>query len=125
MTGAVVSPSPATHTRQFRREITMTEKTYTIDEIRSKITSNRRWTERAIVVLFEYQTADEKQSLQTVHTNKVGFNGMDAAFLSDLAKRLKSGRHLTNDQLSAAQRMIGKYASQLIRIIEKKNEPLA
>lgn len=90
---------------------------YTLEEIRINITTNRRWTERAIVVIYRYQTSAEQRRQETIEHNGVGFNGVDASFMSSLAQQIISGRSLTERQLVVAQRKIGKYAGQLLRII--------
>ena len=97
----------------------MEEKTYTKEEIKTLITTRRAWTERAILALYRYQTLDEQRTLQTQHDNRVGFNGFDSPFLSELAQRLLRKQHLTDKQLHAAQKMVGKYAGQLLRLTKE------
>jgi hypothetical protein len=95
---------------------------YTETEIRARITTNPRWTERAILAVYEYQTDVEQVKKETVENNGVGFNGLDAPFLSSLAQWLQKGHHLTERQLKPAQKMIGKYAGQLKRIARPRPE---
>lgn len=90
----------------------------TKDEIKKKITAERPWTERAVVAIYERQTADEQQDGETRHNNKVGFSGPDAYILSEFARWLNSGKHLSQKQLVLAQKRIGKYAGQLLLIAE-------
>ena len=87
-------------------------------EIKKKITTDRKWTERAVVAIYERQTADEQQDGETRHNNKVGFSGPDAYILSEFARWLNSGKHLSQKQLALAQKRIGKYAGQLLLIAE-------
>jgi hypothetical protein len=98
----------------------MTQNTYTIDQIRTNLKSDYRWTERAIVKLYDRQTRDEQNSDATLHHNNVGFNGGDAPRLSYYAKYIMSGRRLTGRHLEAAQRMTVKYARQILEMIEEK-----
>lgn len=97
---------------------------YTEIEIRARITTNPKWTERAILAIYEYQTDVEQVRKETVENNGVGFNGLDAPFLSSLAQWLQKGHHLTVRQLTPAQKMIGKYAGQLKRIAKPKAPPV-
>ena len=94
----------------------MGNKELTKDYIKKMITADRSWTERAVVVIYERQTADEQQDGETRHNNKVGFSGPDAYILSEFARWLKSGKHLSRKQLALAQKRIGKYAGQLLQI---------
>ncbi|QIG70798.1 hypothetical protein EVB91_247 [Rhizobium phage RHph_I1_18] len=76
--------------------------------------------ERALVVLYGYQTADEQKSDMTSHENGQGFTGADAEYLSKMAKLVIRGVKLTPKQLEAirgrnGKRGITKYAAQLAR----------
>ena len=95
--------------------------TYTKELLREKITTDQRWTERAIVALFKAQTPDEQYLGETKENNGVGFNGTDAEFLSSLAGWILQGRSLTPKQLVIAQRKVAKYAGQLARLAYAKS----
>ena len=94
----------------------MSNKYLTKSYIKEMIMNDRSWTERAVVAIYERQTADEKQDGETRHNNKVGFSGPDAYILSEFARWLVSGKHLSQKQLALAQKRIGKYAGQLLLI---------
>ena len=53
-----------------------------------KLLENKRYLERAIVVIFDRQTLDEKLSKETLHYNGIGFAGNDARRGSYLAKQI-------------------------------------
>ena len=97
----------------------MTELTKEV--IKDKVMTKRRWTERALVVLYGFQTKDEKIDGSTTHHNQMGFNAFDAEFLSSLAKWVLSGKRLTEKQLKMAQKRIGKYSGQLLRVAQEKS----
>jgi hypothetical protein len=86
------------------------------EEIRAKVQVDPRWTERAVLVLFEHQTEDEKQNDATLKRNGVGFSGSDAHLMSYYAKWLLSKKHLTGKHLEKAQKVVSKYAGQLAKI---------
>ena len=88
--------------------------------IRKMVATNIRWTERAVLVLYECQTEDEKTTEETTENNARGFTGYDANFLSSLAKRLLEGRPLTAKQLSSCRKALRKYSGQLWRIAQAK-----
>lgn len=71
------------------------------------------------MALYRYQTLDEQKTMQTQHNNRVDFNGIDSPFLSELAQRLLRKQHLTDRQLHIAQRIIGKYAGQLLKFTKE------
>lgn len=69
---------------------------------------------RALTVLYASQTGDEQSGAQTRHLNGVGFNAMDAAYLSSLARQVGAGRSLSRAQLAVARRALPKYTRQLL-----------
>lgn len=89
---------------------------YTRSYIWLQIQESRAWTERAVLALYERQTADEKSAGSTVHHNAAGYNAFDAPFMTSLAEQLKQGRHLSNKQLAAARKVLRKYTGQLAKI---------
>jgi hypothetical protein len=78
------------------------------------ITSDARATRLALTTLYAHQTADEQSSGLTRHRNAMGFNATDAEFLSSLARQCEAGHRLTSRQLTAARRLLPKYARQLL-----------
>jgi hypothetical protein len=95
-------------------------KEYTIEEVREKLATDRKWAERAIVVLHGKQTESEKITATTQYENHVGFNAVDAPFLSSLAESLKRFPHLTERQLYYAHKKLPKYAKQLLELGKEK-----
>lgn len=95
---------------------------YTIEQVRKKLATNRQWVERAIVKLYEFQTADEQQNAYTSDKNNVGFNAFDAKTLTYYATWIKSGNNLSGDFLAKAFTMVPKYAQQILNAIEAKAE---
>jgi len=96
--------------------------TYTKELIQNKIATDDRWLERAILAIWNYQTRSEKVRCDTHLYNRVGFSGCDGNFLTSLGNILNKGYHLSDKQKFVARKRMGKYAGQLIRIIEGKNE---
>lgn len=101
---------------------------HTKESIAALLATNDKAVYRGLVVLFERQTADERDSEQTNHLNGMGFNGRDAKFGTSLAKQvirwqdgLTNYQHpLTMAQLNAARKMIRKYAGQLAKVANEK-----
>jgi hypothetical protein len=78
--------------------------------------------ERAMVALYQRQTADEQHTSTTSHSNGRGFNYYHAERGTYYAKWVLSGRHLTGHHLAAARKMATYYARQLSEIAEDKKQ---
>lgn len=81
--------------------------------IAHKLGSDSRWAERAITVLYGFQTEDEQVSNATKERNGAGFNGTDAFILSSFAEQIARGRTLSPKQQAIAFRKLPKYAGQI------------
>lgn len=90
--------------------------------IRAPLERSDRAVERAIVVLYERQTAEEQAMHDTVEPNGVGFSGCDAELLSSFAVRLNGGRRLTPGQMVWARKKVLKYSNQLAKVANARAE---
>lgn len=97
----------------------------TKDIIREKLLTNDNWLIRAVLAIFEKQTASEQTQEQTRENNGVGFNGTDANILSSFAKFYTARGFLSAKQLAIARRKMPKYAGQLLAIAKAKAEAKA
>lgn len=88
----------------------------TVEQVKHKLSTDDRWVERAIVVLFERQTQAEKASRTTLVNNQQGFNAFDAKTGSYMANWILSGNKLSGRYLTRARTMVQKYAIQLTGI---------
>lgn len=78
-----------------------------------------RLVKKMLVKMYERQTADEQQIGTTKHYNNIGFNGRDAYFLSDVARRSMQYAGLTKGQTSSVAKSLIKYAGQLESIAKE------
>lgn len=86
------------------------------DEIVALIERNDAAVARALMIVYENQTVDEKSRQTTCHHNGVGFTARDAAFLSDIAKKWKIwGRWASKRQCDAVRAVIKKYHRQILQ----------
>lgn len=92
----------------------------TKEEIQEKVRSDPRWAARAIVVLYDRQTADEQNVSATIEHNTIGFNGVDAEILSSFARQVLAGRTLSQKQLAIAYKKLPKYWRQLLEAAKAK-----
>ena len=82
--------------------------------VKNQLSTNPAWAQRAIVKLWQRQTADEQSAQATGHDNGVGFNGTDAFILSSFAEQINKGRTLSPKQLAIAFKKLPKYSRQII-----------
>ena len=83
--------------------------------------TNNRAVEKAIVAIYNRQTADEKLAQSTRHDNKMGFSAAHAAKASYYARWILSGRSLTGKHLSDAREIAIRYRKQLLAIANQNN----
>lgn len=100
---------------------------WTKEKINELLLSNPKACERALVVLYNRQTNDEKNAEATIERNGVGFGAYDAEFMSSLARRVLGGRGLTPNMLRVLRKQnksgickLAHYHRQLIDEIERK-----
>lgn len=98
----------------------MSNRRYTRDQINAIIRNRNDAVDRGIVILYDLQTADEKDSRSTRHRNGRGFNAGDAKEGTRFAKWVLSGRSLSGWHLEKARAMCLKYSGQLTRRANKE-----
>lgn len=81
---------------------------------------NNRAVERAMIVLYNNQTQDERSAGATKHHNGKGFNSYDAKTGTYYALWVLSGRKLTGFHLERARVMSLKYVGQLVQAAKEK-----
>ena len=82
--------------------------------VKQQLGTNPAWATRAIVKLWQRQTADEQATQSTGQDNGIGFNGTDAFILSSFAEQINKGRTLSPKQLAIAFKKLPKYSKQII-----------
>jgi hypothetical protein len=92
-------------------------KIWTLNGLVELLQTNDAAVGRALVRIYEKQTADEKLVQATVVHNKVGFSGANARRGSYYAKWVLSGKSLTGDHLAKARALAIKYRVQLLSIM--------
>lgn len=92
------------------------KKVWTKSQITEKLKTSDKAVIRGLIVLYSYQTAEEKLLKGTKENNGVGFNAHDAEFMCSVAEQIISTRKCTVKQLEAVRKGLMKYAGQLTRI---------
>ena len=86
-----------------------------IEQLRHRLASNDRWALRALMRIYQNQTADEQNSESTIERNGIGFSGPDAEILSSFARQYLRRRNLSPKQMNLLQRKIPSYARQIVQ----------
>ena len=94
----------------------MTTKHWTVEEIRTLLEESDKAVARGILAIYGRQTLSEQSAEETTESNGVGFNGVDAPFLSSLAKFYEEKGFLSPQQVEYGRKKIRKYANQLVNI---------
>lgn len=92
------------------------KRVWTKEEIKALIQTNDKVLYGALKQLYARQTADERKLKETNCQNGLGFNGVDAPFLTNVAEFLLKTGFLTDKQKVITRRKLVKYTGQLTRI---------
>jgi len=95
-------------------------KVWTTDEIRGKLLEDDNWLIRALQAIYQRQTEHERANRNTKVLNNVGFNAMDADFLTGMVAFYKDRGFFTPKQLQVIRKKMVKYAGQLTKIANGK-----
>jgi hypothetical protein len=91
----------------------MTKKIWSREEIETMIQNQDAAVERAMVAIWERQTADEQETQGTRHHNGRGFAAWSARSGTYYANWVRSGRRLTGKHLAKARKIALHHAGQL------------
>lgn len=88
--------------------------------IHGLLKENDEAVKQALVRLYNCQEQDEMRDKKSVHENGVGFNKIDAYYLSKSAEKVIRGKQLSEQELNACRWSIMKYWRQLTETSKKK-----
>lgn len=94
-------------------------KVWTVEEIRDKLLTDDVWLIRALKAIYKHQTELERVNRNTKVLNNIGFNAMDADFLSGMVAFHKDRGFFTPKQIEVIRKKMVKYAGQLTKIANK------
>lgn len=87
-------------------------------DIKDLLSRNDKAVKRALLLIYDYQTEEEKSCEETVEDNGIGFSGVDANILSSFARQLKEKEWLSSKQMEIARKKMLKYSGQILRHME-------
>ena len=85
-----------------------------VDTLKQQIQSNPKQAVRALLRIYENQNESEREHQCTIFKDGCGFTQNDAEFGSSLAEQYLEKKFLTTKQMEAVQRMMPKYANQIV-----------
>lgn len=88
--------------------------------LQNLVRTNKKALYRAIVLISDLQTDEEKAYGATIEHNGVGFGSVDAGLMTSLALRIKAGGELSERELAICRNKMPKYWRQLM-VISKRN----
>ncbi|MDD4804589.1 MAG: hypothetical protein PHN69_05385 [Candidatus Pacebacteria bacterium] len=88
--------------------------------LKNLVKTNDRALIKAIVLIYDLQTEEEKNTGQSVEENKIGFSKIDAYELGNIAKKIKRGQSLTEAEVAKSRNKMQKYWKQLMTISKKQ-----
>lgn len=80
---------------------------------------------KAIVLIYDNQTEEEKSKGESVEDNNIGFTKWDAKEMGDIARKIKRGEPLTIGELAKSRNKMQKYWKQLMYISKHQQEEKA
>ena len=86
-----------------------------IEQLRQRLASNDRWALRALLRIYQNQTADEQNSESPIERNGIGFTGPDAEILTSFARQYQRRGCLSDRQMIILRRRIPAYARQIVQ----------
>jgi hypothetical protein len=88
--------------------------------LKSKLQSDVNWANRALFKIYEFQTDQEKNAMNTQEYNGVGFTGFDGEILTSLINFYLANGYFTKKQQELVLRKMPKYWKQVLRISDKE-----
>lgn len=90
--------------------------------LKNLIKTNDRALFKAIMLIYDMQTNEEKRTGSSVEENKAGFSKVDAYEMGKIARKIKNGENLTKGELAKSRNKMQKYWKQLMTISKQRLE---
>jgi hypothetical protein len=96
------------------------EKQWTREFIWNRIQTSDKWMVHGLLAIYDLQTPEEQNKYVTIEDNHVGFTGVDAPFMTGMAKWWNDKHFFTDKQKVAIRKTLEKYCGQLEKIANKE-----
>jgi hypothetical protein len=92
------------------------EKEWNKDKIWEYIQASDRWMVHSLMAIYKRQTPREQSNATTIEDNGVGFNGVDAGFMTGMVEWYNKKGFFTDKQKAYIRTKLKKYCGQLEKI---------
>ena len=86
----------------------------TKEDLYKKIDNDDEFATGCLMLLYGFQTEDERADQKTTYNNNAGFSGVDARFMSSVAQFYLKTKNITPGQIAPVKRNLKKYHRQLL-----------
>ena len=93
---------------------------WTSENIKEMLATNDAAVLKALVTLYKYQLPEERNLMAATVENGVGFNKVDAPYLTYMATKAKNNQGLKVKDIQIVRPIIMKYSGQLAKIANDK-----
>lgn len=88
--------------------------------LKDLVATNDKALKRAIVLIYNNQTEEEKNKEESLEDNLSGFSKIDAKEMGEIARKILSGREMTDGEISKSRNKMKKYWRQLMLVSKKQ-----
>ena len=103
-------------------QVIVNRKTWDKKSLRDLLDRNDKAVYRAILLIYSFQTDEEKYMGATKTVNGKGFSKFDVEVLSSYAMQLRRGQELSLKQMYVARPKIKKYVGQILEYMKAREE---
>lgn len=108
--------------RRKSEQVIVKGKAWDKDSLRDLLNKNDVAVKRAILLIYSFQTDEEKCFGATKTVNGKGFSKFDVEILSSYAVQLQRGHDLSLAQMYVARPKIKKYVGQILQYMKNREE---
>ena len=88
--------------------------------VKHKLATDIKWSLRALVVIYNSQSDEEKMYSKASKRNNIGFNKVDAKRLTYIAEFFTRYHYISDSSIRTVQRLIPKYWNQILNASDVK-----
>lgn len=103
------------------QSVTYNGEIWTLEKVRTVISTQDKAALHALMLIYSYQTPQEKMVGITTEDNGMGFNAFDSDILSSFADSYKKYKQLTPKQMECLKKKIKKYGRQVFETMISKH----
>lgn len=109
-------------TKKKSEQVIVNGKAWDKESLRDLLDKNDKAVYRAILLIYSFQTDEEKYQGTTKTVNGKGFSKFDVEVLSSYAMQLRRGQELSLKQMYVARPKIKKYVGQILQYMKNREE---